>query len=208
MAAKGVERCHLFLPSRVSCSVSLTTHGLSLTSMSQTNLLKLDRVQNEAMRVILGTINRHTYRDHAVHARPPNSSSQTECETAQSMFLCCLRGSKFCLRALKFCLQERVLSSGFQVLSPRKQVLSLGMQILSPRKHILSSGMQVLSPRKQVLSLGMQVMSPRKQVLSSRRQVLSSSISVIPEVISAIGSYRFACDIFDSFEELQSSEAV
>ena len=30
-------------------------YGLGLTTMSQTNLLKLDGVQNEAMRVILGT---------------------------------------------------------------------------------------------------------------------------------------------------------
>ena len=30
-------------------------HGLGLTTMTQTDLLKLDRVQNEAMRVMLGT---------------------------------------------------------------------------------------------------------------------------------------------------------
>ena len=30
-------------------------YGLGLTIMSQTNLLKLDRVQNETIRVILGT---------------------------------------------------------------------------------------------------------------------------------------------------------
>ena len=34
---------------------SVTDYGLDLTTMVQTNLLKLDRVQNEAMRVILGT---------------------------------------------------------------------------------------------------------------------------------------------------------
>ena len=38
------------------CSVSWHDYdGLSLTTMAQTNLLKLDRVRNEAMRVILGT---------------------------------------------------------------------------------------------------------------------------------------------------------
>ena len=30
-------------------------YGLGLTTMAQTNMLKLDRVQNEAKRVILGT---------------------------------------------------------------------------------------------------------------------------------------------------------
>ena len=34
---------------------SVIDYGLSLTTMAQINLLKLDRVQNEAMRVILGT---------------------------------------------------------------------------------------------------------------------------------------------------------
>ena len=33
-----------------------TDYGLGLTTMVQTNLIKLDRVQNEAMRVILGTM--------------------------------------------------------------------------------------------------------------------------------------------------------
>ena len=35
--------------------LSVIDYGLGLTTMSQTKLLKLDRVQNEAMRVILGT---------------------------------------------------------------------------------------------------------------------------------------------------------
>ena len=35
--------------------LSVVDYGLGLITMSQTNLLKLDRVQNEAMRVILGT---------------------------------------------------------------------------------------------------------------------------------------------------------
>ena len=34
----------------------LIDYGLGLTTLSQSNLLKLDRVQNEAKRVILGTI--------------------------------------------------------------------------------------------------------------------------------------------------------
>ena len=33
---------------------SVVDYGLGLTTMAQTNLLNLDRVQNEAMRAILG----------------------------------------------------------------------------------------------------------------------------------------------------------
>ena len=36
------------------------------TTMAQTNLLNVDRAQNEAMRVMLG--------DHKVHARPPTNA--------------------------------------------------------------------------------------------------------------------------------------
>ena len=35
--------------------LSVTDYGPGLTTMAQSNLLKLDRVPNEAMRVILGT---------------------------------------------------------------------------------------------------------------------------------------------------------
>ena len=35
--------------------LSVTDYGLGLTTMAQTNLLKLDRVQNEVMPVVLGT---------------------------------------------------------------------------------------------------------------------------------------------------------
>ena len=38
-----------------SVVLSVTDYGLRLATMSQTNLLKMDRAQNEAMRVILGT---------------------------------------------------------------------------------------------------------------------------------------------------------
>ena len=54
MAAKGIAQCHLFLLHK--CVVlTVTDNTLGLTTMAQTNLLKLDRVQNEAMRVILWT---------------------------------------------------------------------------------------------------------------------------------------------------------
>ena len=54
MASKGVEQRHLFLLYQ-SVILSVTDYGLGLTTLSQANLSKLYRVQNEAMRVILGT---------------------------------------------------------------------------------------------------------------------------------------------------------
>ena len=54
MAAKGIEQRHLFLLYQSVVS-SVTDYGLDLTTMAQTNLLKLDRVQYEAIQVILGT---------------------------------------------------------------------------------------------------------------------------------------------------------
>ena len=58
VAAKGIEQCHLFLLYQ-SVVLSVIDYGLGLTTMAQTNLLTLDRVQNEAMRVTLGTT-KHT----------------------------------------------------------------------------------------------------------------------------------------------------
>ena len=54
MASKGIEQRHLFLLCQ-SVILSVIDYGLGLTTLSQSNLLKLDRVQKEAMRVILGT---------------------------------------------------------------------------------------------------------------------------------------------------------
>ena len=54
MVAKGTEQCHLFLLYQ-SVVLSVINYGIGLTTMAQTDLLKLDRVQNKAMRVILGT---------------------------------------------------------------------------------------------------------------------------------------------------------
>ena len=58
-ASKGTEQLYLFLLLQLYQSVVLSVidcHcGLGLKTVAQTNLLKLDRVQNEAMRVILGT---------------------------------------------------------------------------------------------------------------------------------------------------------
>ena len=54
MTAKGIEQHHLFLLYQ-SVVLSVIDYGLGLTTISQTNMLKLDRVQNEAMRVILWT---------------------------------------------------------------------------------------------------------------------------------------------------------
>ena len=54
MDAKGIEQCRLFLLYQ-NVVLSGIDYGLGLTTMPQTNLLKLHRVQNEAMSVILGT---------------------------------------------------------------------------------------------------------------------------------------------------------
>ena len=54
MTSKGIEQRHLFLLYQ-SVILSVIDYGLGLTTLSQSNLLKLDRVQNQAMRVILGT---------------------------------------------------------------------------------------------------------------------------------------------------------
>ena len=55
MASKDIEQRHLFLLDQ-SVILSVIDFGLGLTILSQSNLLKLNTVQNEAMRVILGTI--------------------------------------------------------------------------------------------------------------------------------------------------------
>ena len=47
MASKGIEKRHLFLLYQ-SVMLSVIGYGLGLTTLSQSNLLKLDRVQNEA----------------------------------------------------------------------------------------------------------------------------------------------------------------
>ena len=56
VASNGIEQRHLFLLCH-SVILDVIDYGLGLTTLSQSNLLKLDRVQNEAMRVILGTTN-------------------------------------------------------------------------------------------------------------------------------------------------------
>ena len=54
MASKDIKQRHLFLLYQ-SVILIVTDYGLGLTALSQSNLLKLDWVQNEAMAVILGT---------------------------------------------------------------------------------------------------------------------------------------------------------
>ena len=60
VAAKCIKQPSLFLLYQ-SVVLSVTDYGLGLTTMAQTNLLKLDRVQNEAMRVIRGNHQGHTH---------------------------------------------------------------------------------------------------------------------------------------------------
>ena len=54
VAAKCIEQRQVFLLYQ-SVVLSVIDYGLGLTTVAQTNPLKVDRVQNEAMRVILGT---------------------------------------------------------------------------------------------------------------------------------------------------------
>ena len=54
IASIGIEQRHLFLLYQ-SVILSVIDYGLDLTTLSQSNLLRLDRVQNEALRAILGT---------------------------------------------------------------------------------------------------------------------------------------------------------
>ena len=56
MASKGIEQRHLFLLYQ-SVILNVIDYGRGLTTLSQSTLLKLDRVQSEALRVILGTTN-------------------------------------------------------------------------------------------------------------------------------------------------------
>ena len=54
MASKGIKQHRLFLLHQ-SVIPNVIDYGLGLTTLSQSHLLKVDRVQNKAMRVILGT---------------------------------------------------------------------------------------------------------------------------------------------------------
>ena len=67
MAAKGIKQCHLFLLYQ-SVVLSIIDYGLGLTTVAQTNLLKVDKVQSNTMTIIL----------HEIHARPPTNANQTE----------------------------------------------------------------------------------------------------------------------------------
>ena len=76
MAAKGIEQRHLFLlHQRVLLSV--TDCGPGLTTMAPTNLLKLDRVQSEAMPVVVGTIK---------ESRPPPLQTGQKVERVKAYF--------------------------------------------------------------------------------------------------------------------------
>ena len=75
MAAKGIEQRHLLLLHQ-SVLLSVTDCGLGLTTMAPTNLLKLDRVQSEAMPVVVGTTK---------ESRPPTTANRTESGAGQSV---------------------------------------------------------------------------------------------------------------------------
>ena len=58
MASKDIKQSHMVLLYQ-SMILSVIDYGPGLTTLSQSNLLKIDRVQNEAMGVILGKNNLH-----------------------------------------------------------------------------------------------------------------------------------------------------
>ena len=58
---KGIEQRHLFLLFQ-SVTLSVIDCGLGLTTLSQSNLLKFDRVQNEAMTVVQNQQKTHPLR--------------------------------------------------------------------------------------------------------------------------------------------------
>ena len=65
VAGKGIGQRHLFLPYQ-SAIQGVVDYGLGLTTPSQPNVLKLDRVQNEDTRVIL-----ETTKDTSIETMPP-----------------------------------------------------------------------------------------------------------------------------------------
>ena len=66
MALEDIEQRHLFLLCQ-SVILSVIDNALGLTSLSQSNLLKLDFAQNEAMSVSMGTTKTHPLRPCATY---------------------------------------------------------------------------------------------------------------------------------------------
>ena len=75
MASKGIERHHLFLLYQ-SVRLSIIDYGLVLATLSQSNLLKLDRVQKEAMSHS-GNNKRHIDCGHVLPAGPAIHGNKT-----------------------------------------------------------------------------------------------------------------------------------
>ena len=76
---KSCKEQHLFLLYQ-SAVLSVIDYRLGLSTVAQTNLLKLDRTQNEATRVVLRTTKNTPTETilHKVHVRPPNNANQIE----------------------------------------------------------------------------------------------------------------------------------
>ena len=85
LAAMGFEQRHLFLL-HLSVVLSATDYRLGLTSMTQTYLPKLDKVQNEATRVIPRRTQPLRPRD--TIARHSTNANQTENGAGQSILQC------------------------------------------------------------------------------------------------------------------------
>ena len=88
MTEKGIEQRRLFLLYQ-SVVISVTDYGPGLTAMAQKNLLKLDRVQNEAMWLILGTTkDTPTETMRFMLDLAPTNANETESGAGQSILQC------------------------------------------------------------------------------------------------------------------------
>ena len=79
VSAKGTEQRHLFLLYQ-SVVLSVTVYGLGLTTMAQTNLLKLDRVQNETLQVILETTRDTSAETMSLMTQSPKPNQGGDCQ--------------------------------------------------------------------------------------------------------------------------------
>ena len=91
MVANGIEKHHLFLLYE-SVAVSGIDYGQGIIQMAQTILLKLDRVQNEAIRVMLGTTKDTPTETIRFMTDLPPMQTRQKMEQVKTLYQCC---SKF-----------------------------------------------------------------------------------------------------------------
>ena len=91
VVANGIEKHHLFLLYE-SVAVSGIDYGQGIIQMAQTILLKLDRVQNEAIRVMLGTTKDTPTETIRFMTDLPPMQTRQKMEQVKTLYQCC---SKF-----------------------------------------------------------------------------------------------------------------